>query len=81
MKKIALILNWLTLVGIMIFSAFSWAASRTLDAEELAELGIMGGADGPTAIFISTEIDPLMIIIPLVIVLILLMNILVLTKK
>ena len=81
MKRITLILNWLTIATIAVISVLPLFSSHEADSEELAQLGIIGGADGPTAVFISTEIDPITYLIPVGIILILLLNIVVITKK
>ena len=41
-----------------VFAAFLGAVALGFDANEAASIGIIGGADGPTAIFITTRLAP-----------------------
>lgn len=81
MKKTTLILNWLFIIFIVVSSFITLITCLTAKCEAPIELGIIGGADGPTAIFLATDINPLDIIFPLLLALLLLMNIAVIKKQ
>jgi hypothetical protein len=77
MKKITLTLNWIAILLIVIVPVVNIILALNTIHQEIP----LGGADGPTAIFISTDIDPFQNIIPLLIFLVLLMNIYVIRKQ
>ncbi|MDF7800794.1 hypothetical protein P4C99_15070 [Pontiellaceae bacterium B1224] len=78
MKKLVLILNWSVLAYIVVLIVMTIIGNITEISDE--PILTMGGADGPTAVFISTRLSPYLTNAILV-ALLLLTNIYVLQKK
>ena len=66
MKKAAISLNILALC-LMIFSFFSHSSEK-IEESEYEVVGVIGGADGPTSLFITNEISPVNMALPPVLV-------------
>lgn len=79
LKKITQLLNWVAIAFLVIVMLqMFFPGWEEVDPEEPY---VFGGADGPTAIFVTTRVDPVLIIVPVAMVILLLMNLLVIRKQ
>ncbi len=79
MKKITLILNWLLISGVVFLGTLSVIFPKDRNTEE--PIRIIGGADGPTAIFVGETPVYLELLPYIILVTVLLMNIFVIRRQ
>ena len=71
----------ISVAGVAVVSALAILWSRVWNLKEAASIGIIGGADGPTAIFVAGKIGILQVILFLLPIVALLIGIFFIVKK